>query len=162
MILNRVENQNSPVGFLPADAPLLEQVNRVALDILAVQSINCYEGDLRVRFFVQLAANVLDLGLGRWVQDVSKVVDVTGRLKLRDGFCLGENARDQQKGGQAGSCASTHSRIVQDRRSRYRDPSLASMASPSLRVSVRQPAPFTLVICSPVGTKIMMSNDDGF
>ena len=94
-ILNRIKNQDAAVRLLPADTPLLEQLNGVALDVLPVESIDRDDGDLRVRFFIHLPANVLDLGLSCRVENMSKVVDVSSRLKLRDGFCPGQNARDQ-------------------------------------------------------------------
>src|SRR4029077_6860735 len=140
-------------------------------DVLAVQSIDGDDRDLGVSFVVNLPASVLDLGLGPWVENGSKVGAVSWGLKRRDGFCPGRNARDQQYRGQAGSCASTHSQIVQDRPIHYPqplsfrrgarsanggiccplcdgpcnpDPRLASMASPSLRISARQRGSFTL------------------
>src|SRR5215469_6592370 len=45
---------------------------------------------------------------------MGKIVDVSGRLKLIDGFRKGKNARDQQQKGHAQSCTKTHRQIVQE------------------------------------------------
>src|SRR4029077_6918610 len=114
MILNRIEDQNAVIGLLRADAPFLKQVNGIALNVAAVECIDRDERDLGLRFFVNLAAHILDLGFGFRVENMSKVVDVSGGLKLSDRFCLGGNAGDQQQDGQANSCADTHRQIVQE------------------------------------------------
>ncbi len=80
----------------------------------AVERIDGHERDLRLCLFVHLPADVLDLGFGPRVENVGKVVDVSGGLKLRDRFCLGESAGNQQQDGQADSCAGTHRQIVQE------------------------------------------------
>ena len=60
-VLHRQQDQDSVVGGLAADAPLLVQGDGVALDVRTVQGIHRDDGDLRVRFLVDLLADVVQL-----------------------------------------------------------------------------------------------------
>lgn len=70
------------VGGFAADAPLLKQINRKALDIRTVQRINGYYGDLGVGLLIDLKAEAVDPGGRARVEDVREIVDVACRLKL--------------------------------------------------------------------------------
>ena len=67
---------------LVADAPFLEQINREALDIGAIQRIDGYQRDLGVRLFVDLLAGVVDLRNRVRIKNVREIIDVSGRLQL--------------------------------------------------------------------------------
>ena len=60
------------VGFLRADAPLVEQVHGVALDVAAVEGVDRDHRDLGVRFFVDLSGDILNLSLGCRIEDMGK------------------------------------------------------------------------------------------
>jgi hypothetical protein len=84
MILNDVEDEHSAVGALASDAPLLEQIDGVALDVAAFERIDSDESDLRVGLGVELLGDTGYLRRRIRVQDVRKIVDVIGGLELRD------------------------------------------------------------------------------
>jgi len=84
VVLHRQQDQDSVVrGFAP-DSPLLVQGHGVALDVGAVQGIYCDHGNLRLRFLVELLADVIELRDGGLIKDVSEVVDVVGGAQLGD------------------------------------------------------------------------------
>lgn len=86
MVLDRVKNQYALIGRLGPNAPFVEEVYCIALDVVAVESINRDQGDLRMSFLIDLRAEVFELRLGLCVQDICEVVNVSGRFELGDGF----------------------------------------------------------------------------
>src|SRR5450755_227525 len=82
----RVKDQHSAVGRFASDAPFLEQIDRVALNVSAIQRIDCDQGDLSVCFFVDLAAEIGDLSCRTLVENVREIVDVTRGLQLGNGL----------------------------------------------------------------------------
>ena len=82
MIPNGIQDQHAMIGGFAADAPLLEQIDRIALDVGTVQGIDGHNGDLGVRLFIDLTADVADLRGCTLVEDMCEVVDVAGGLEL--------------------------------------------------------------------------------
>jgi hypothetical protein len=83
MILNCIKNQYASVGLLRTDAPSMEKIYCIALDVISIERINRDKRDLCSRFVVHLVAKVFYLGFSAGVENVREVVDVAGRLKLR-------------------------------------------------------------------------------
>ena len=86
MILDRVQNQHATIRGFAADAPFLEEIDGIALDVGAIQRIDGDERDLGVRLFVDLLADLGDLRDGVRIKNVCEIVDVAGRLELRNRF----------------------------------------------------------------------------
>src|SRR5579863_2712873 len=97
----------------------MEEVNRVALDIVAVECVDGNESNLCVGLLVHLGAKVFDLGDRGLVENAGKVVDVAGGLERGDRLGAGETsqnkARQKKKGKpQTKLCAERHRKIVQE------------------------------------------------
>ncbi len=84
VILNGVENQDAAIGGLCADAPLVEEIDRVTFDVGAVERIDGDERDLGVGFVVDLMAEVFDLTFCALVEHSGEIVDVAGGLEIFD------------------------------------------------------------------------------
>src|SRR5271165_342841 len=89
VILDYVEDQHAAVGRLRADAPLVEKIDGIALDVGAVERVDGDYGDLRMGFVVDLVADVFHLRGCAGVDDVGEIVDIAGGLELRDGLSPG-------------------------------------------------------------------------
>ena len=87
VVLHRQQDQDSVVRGFAADSPLLVQGDGVALNVGAVERIYGDHGNLRVRFLVELLADVVELRDGGLIEDVGEVVDVVGGAQLGDGLC---------------------------------------------------------------------------
>ena len=68
------------VGRLAANAPLLEQVDGITVDVRPVQRIDRHHRYLRVSFLVNLLAEIVELRRGALIEDVGKVIEVCTRL----------------------------------------------------------------------------------
>ena len=58
MILDGVEDQNSPVCGLAANPPFLEKIDCVSFNVGAIEGIDSDQGDLRMGLFVDLLKQV--------------------------------------------------------------------------------------------------------
>ncbi len=116
MVGNGQQNQDSPIGRLAADSPLLKKVDRVTLDVAAVERVDGDDGNLGVRFLVDLLTQVVELGDGAVIENVGEVVDVAGRLELGNGFAPANQGERQHGEGAECDCEPRlHPRlIVQD------------------------------------------------
>ena len=76
MVANRQQNQDSAIRRLAADSPLLEKVNRVTLDVAALERVDGDDGNLGVSFLVDLRTQVVELGDGVAIENMGEVVDV--------------------------------------------------------------------------------------
>ena len=72
-------------GFA-ADAPFVEEIDRITFDVGSVERLNGDDGNLRVRLLVDLLTNIVELRDGVLVKDVSEVVDVIRGFQLRYGL----------------------------------------------------------------------------
>jgi hypothetical protein len=84
MILDDVKDEHAAIRPFTSDPPLLEEIDRVALDVAALERVDGYERDLRVGLGVELLGDVRDLRGRLRIQDVREIVDVIGGLELRD------------------------------------------------------------------------------
>ncbi len=111
-VLHRQQDQDSVVGGLAADAPLLVQGDGVALYVRTVQGIYRDHGNLCVRFLVELLADVVQLRDGGRVQNVGEIVDVVGGTQLGDGLCRKQQRERQQDDGDADRLQKPHSCVI--------------------------------------------------
>ena len=86
MVLDRVDDQDTFVGLLTADSPLLEKIDRVALDVATVESGDGDQRDLRTGLLIHLLSKPVQLRDGIGAEHVREIVDVAGGLKVLDGF----------------------------------------------------------------------------
>ena len=88
MVVDGIQNQHSAIfGFAP-DSPLMEKIDGVTLNVSAIERMDGYHRNLGMRFFVDLAADVIHLRDRVLIQDVRKIVDIVRGFELRDGFRL--------------------------------------------------------------------------
>ena len=95
MILCRQQDQHALVCGFAADAPFVEEIDRIAFDVGSVERLNSDDGNLRMRLLVDLLTNIVELRDGVLIKDVSKVVDVIRGFQLRYG--LGMKNKRQRK-----------------------------------------------------------------
>ena len=97
---------------LAADAPLLVQGDGVTFNVGTVQGIYRDYGDLRVRFLIELLADVVQLRDGGRVENVGEIVDVVSGMQLRDGLCRKQQRERQQDDGDADRLQKPHSCVI--------------------------------------------------
>ena len=90
-----VEDQDSTVGRLRSDSPLVKKIDGVALDVSPIECVDGDYGDLGVGFVVDLLADVFHLRCCGLIDNVCEVVDVAGGFEFFDG--LGVDADREQK-----------------------------------------------------------------
>ena len=78
------KHEHASVACFVADAPLLKQVYGVVLNLLAVQGVDRNHGDLGVGFGIDLLADCVQLVDRGRIEHVRKVIDIVGRMELRD------------------------------------------------------------------------------
>lgn len=81
-VADGIENQNSAVGRLRSDSPLMEEIDGIALDVCSVECIDGDYCDLGMGFVVDLLADVFHLRRSALIDDVREIVDVAGGFKL--------------------------------------------------------------------------------
>jgi hypothetical protein len=115
VILDGVEDQNSPVCGLAADPPSLEEIDGISFDVGAIEGIDGDQGDLGVGVCVNLPADIVDLRSGGGIKNVREIVDVARRVELRNRFWPGPCVqRQKQHRRQTRSRTQIHTQIVQD------------------------------------------------
>lgn len=82
MIFYRKKDQNTAIGRLVADSPFLEQVNRVALDIVSIERIDRDHGHLRVRFLINLQAEIVEVADRAVTEHMCEIIDVVAVVEL--------------------------------------------------------------------------------
>ena len=112
MVVDGVKNQYAAIRRLAAYAPLMEQIDGVTFDIGAVERLDGHYGDLRMRFLIDLKADLVHLRDRALIQNAGKIIDVIGILQLSDGFSLGSENQQQENGGQRRPqfCAAIHAK----------------------------------------------------
>src|SRR5579863_2593941 len=80
VVLSRDQNQHTAIGGFAADPPFLIQIDGIALDIGAIQGLNCNYGNLCVCLLIDLTTDVIDLSNGGLVENMREIVDVARRL----------------------------------------------------------------------------------
>src|SRR5207302_1917042 len=81
-----IQDQDTTICGLAADAPFFEKIDRVALDVGAIERIDGHERDLSMGLFIDLTSDLSDLPAGIGVKDVREIIDVTGWLQLCNGL----------------------------------------------------------------------------
>ncbi len=84
MVVDGVENQHSAIRRLAPHAPLMEKIDRITLDIGAIERFDGHDRDLCMSLLVDLAADFVHLRDRVLIQNVSKIVDVVGCFELSD------------------------------------------------------------------------------
>jgi len=74
------QDQHTAICGFAADSPFLVQISGIALDIGAIERLNCDYGDLRVRLLIDLPADVIELCDGGLVENMREIIDVVCRL----------------------------------------------------------------------------------
>jgi len=95
VVVNGIQNQYSAVGGLAPHAPLMEEIDRVTLDIGAIERPDGHHRDLSMCLPVNLPADLVHLRDRVLVQNVGKVVDVVGGFELGDRFGLRRQNQQQ-------------------------------------------------------------------
>ena len=114
-VADRVQDQNAVIGGFGADAPLVEEIDGIAIDVGAVQSIDGDYGDLRVGFLVDLAADVFHLADCAGIEDMREIIDVAGGLEIFNRLGVrAEAKRENEKHQQTELRAHVHRKIVQE------------------------------------------------
>lgn len=114
-IPNGVQNENSPICCFAAYTPFLEEVDRITLNIGAIEGVDRDHGNLGMGPLLDLAADVIHLRDRILVKNMREIVDVVGCPQLRDRLCRhGYDQRQNKDCNQTQSCQRTHVRIVQD------------------------------------------------
>src|SRR5271165_1120135 len=97
----------------------MEQIDRVALNVVAIERVDGDQRDLSVCLLIDLGADVRDLRSRRLIDDVRKVVDIARGLEVFD--VLSKDARgddrdeEQRDDEESMTSAPAHSEIVQER-----------------------------------------------
>jgi hypothetical protein len=111
-VLHGQKDEDAVVRGFAADAPLLVQVDRVALNVRPIQGVHRDYGNLRMRLLVELLADVIELRDGVLIENVGKVVDVIGGVQLGDRFCPKQQRERQQGDGDADRLQELHPRVI--------------------------------------------------
>lgn len=82
MVVNGKKNQYAAVAALLPDSPLCKQINRVTLDVAAIQVMNGNDRHFRVRFLVDLSADIVEGGLRFRAQHLREIIEVIGGMEL--------------------------------------------------------------------------------
>ena len=83
-ILYGVQDENSAISAFVADTPFLEESNGIAVNVGTIERVDGDDRNLSVSLLIDLPTGVFDLFDGRSVQYMGKIVDVAGRLQLRN------------------------------------------------------------------------------
>ena len=86
MILSRQQDQHTLVGSFAADAPFVEEIDGIALNVGPVERLYSDDGDLCMRLLFDLLTNIVELCDGVLIKDMSKIVDVIRGFELRYGL----------------------------------------------------------------------------
>ena len=102
--------QHAAIRLLAANPPLLEELDRVIVYVVAVQRLHRDDGDLCIGLLVNLGGQRLELRFGLRRQRPGKVVDIASRLERLDWLrhaqecAKQEEEQTQQPNGVAKHC----------------------------------------------------------